>query len=122
MSLLNHNEQYDLATSMQLESEHEIEEKVRTLAADYLARRNSEIQMFNRQPPPTRTNLVLQTSQGLRGATAGYPSPQATFSMTLDAHYIELYIDVAPGIDGFLAQIIAEEQLREQIGRIDTTP
>ncbi len=119
MSLLDHNEQYVLERSMRLENEHEIEQKIRQLACDYLQGRDRELSLYSRQPPPTRTNLILQTGHA---PTAGFTAAGAPYSATMDAHYIELHLDVAPGIQGFAAQIIAEEQLREQLAAIDTTP
>ena len=48
--------------------------------------------------------------------TRAIPSPQHVYGSQV---YIDVKIDVDPHIDGFARQIIAEEQIREQISTVE---
>ena len=122
MSLLDHNEQYDLAHRMEIGNEVECERQIREIATGYLERRNR--MLADGTPgmlPPGGGHIVVQTGaqHAQFGPSAAYRAPTA-MSPLLDAHYVDIKLDVAPGIDGFAAQIIAEEQIREQMMQVDT--
>ena len=118
MSLLDYNEQYDWYRRMRMEREDEVEAHIRDAARQYCERSALEMAASPGNPHThLGQRIVMAQPAGPSMSTAGYVAPGA--SLPASQVYIDVKIDVDPHITGFARQIIAEEQIREQINKVE---